>query len=157
AAVNLDLAPQLDAIDLYPGCRLSDSYEVTWRQLADVLGTRAPWFHPALRGQDTMSAWKPGDPPAIVPANHVELSTRPLIELAADEPDGSPAAEVCLWLARHLRRQDAEEAQRFIDQIRAAANDPDSDCAYVHVAAIPAPLLRAEEEQPDEIVRRAGW
>ena len=45
AAVNLDLAPRLHAIDLYPDCRLSESYKVTWRQLAAVLGTPAPWFH----------------------------------------------------------------------------------------------------------------
>src|SRR5437868_543923 len=57
AAGNLDMAPRLDAIDLYPDCRLSKSYEVTWRQLAAVLGTRAPWFHPALRDRDTISAW----------------------------------------------------------------------------------------------------
>ena len=110
--VNLDMAPQLDAIDLYPDCRLSKSYKVTWRQLAAILGTRAPWFHPALRDRDTISAWKPGDPSAIIPANRLELPTRALIELAADEPDGSPAAAVCLWLARHIRRQDAEAAQR---------------------------------------------
>jgi hypothetical protein len=75
AAVNLDLAPALHAIDLYPDCRLSDSYEISWRQLAAVLGTRAPWFGPALRDQETISKWKPGDPPAIAPADHVELPT----------------------------------------------------------------------------------
>jgi hypothetical protein len=157
AAGNLDMAPRLDAIDLYPDCRLSKSYEVTWRQLAAVLGTRAPWFHPALRDRDTISAWTPGDPPAIIPANRPELPTRALIELAADEPDGSPAAAVCLWLAQHVRRQDAGYAQQFIGEIRAAAADPDNDCAYVHIAAIPAPLLRPEDEEPDEMVRRAGW
>jgi hypothetical protein len=156
-AVNLHLAPSLDAIDLYPDCRLSESYEVSWRQLAAVLGTRPPWFHPALRDQETISNWNPGDPPAIVPANHVELPTRALAELAADEPDGSPAAAVCLWLARHLRRRDTEEAQQSIDEIRAAAADPDNDCAYVHIAATPALLLRPEDDELDEVVRRAGW
>lgn len=157
AALNLDLAPRLYAIDLFPESRLSDSYQVTWRQLAAVLGISAPWFHPTLRDRDTISAWKPGHPPAIVPANHIELPTRALTELAADEPDGSPAAAVCLWLARHLRRLDAEAAQEAIDRIRAAATDPDNDCAYVHIAAIPAPLLRPEDDQPDEMIRRAGW
>src|SRR5215831_1484537 len=157
AALSLDLAPELEAVDLHPGSRVSDPYEVTWRQLAAVLGTRAPWFHPVLRDQATIAAWKPGDPPAIVSANHVELPTRALIELAGDEPDGSPAAAVCLWLARHLRRQDTEYAQESIDEIRAAATDPDSDCAYVHIAAVPAPLLRHENAEPDEMVRRAGW
>jgi len=157
AAINLGLAPELKAIDLHPGCRSSDPYEVRWRQLADVLGDRAPWFHPALRDRDTICAWQPGDPPAIVPASHVELSAQPLLELAADEPDGSPAGAACLWLARYLRHSDAEYAQRDIDQIRSAAADSKSDCAYVHIAAIPAPLLRPAEEPPDEMVLRAGW
>lgn len=155
--LNLDLAPELEAIDLYPDSRASGPYEVAWRQLAAVLGAPAPWFHPALRDRDTIAAWKPGDPPAIVPANHIEMPIWALLELAADEPDGSPAATVCLWLARHVRRRDAEDARQSIDEIRAAAGDPDSDCAYVHVAAIPAPLLRPEDAQPDEMVRRAGW
>jgi hypothetical protein len=157
AALNLDLAPQLDAMDFYPGSRRSDFYEVTWRQLAAVLGTPAPWFHQTLRDRATISAWQPGDPPAIVPANHVELPIQALIELAADEPDGSPAAAVCLWLARRMRRQDVEAAQESIDRIRAAAADRDNDCAYVHIAAIPAPLLRPEDAEPGEMVRRAGW
>lgn len=157
ATRSLDQSPRLNAIDLYPDCRLSESYEVTWRQLAAVLGTCPPWFHPMLRDRDTISGWKPGDPPAIVPANDAELSTRPLIELAADEPDGSPAAEVCLWLARHLRRQDVKVAEQDIDELRSAAKDPDNDCAYVHVAAMPAPILRREDDEPDETTRRAGW
>jgi hypothetical protein len=157
ATVSRDIAPRLSAIDLYPDCRLSTSYDVTWCQLAAILGTRAPWFPPTLRDVDTISAWKPGDPPAIVPANRLELPTRALIELATDEPDGSPAAAVCLWLARHIRRQDAEATQQYISEIQAAAADPDNDCAYVHIAAIPAPLLRPGDNEPDEIIRRAGW
>jgi hypothetical protein len=157
AVRNRYMAPRLSAVDLYPDCRLSKPYEVTWRQLAAILGTPAPWFYHDLRDQDTISAWKPGDPPAIMPASRLELPTRALIELAADEPDGSPAAAVCLWLARHIRRQDTENAQEYIREIRAAAADPDNDCAYVHIAAVPAPLLRAEDDKPDEMVRRAGW
>jgi hypothetical protein len=150
AGTNLDGAPGLAAIDLHPDCRLSDSYEVTWRQLTAVVGTPAPWFHWALRDKDAISAWKAGDPPAIVPANDVELPTQALIELAADEPDGSPAAAVCLWLARHLRRRDANAAQQEIGEIRAAAADPGNDCAYVHIAAVPAPILRPEDPELDE-------
>ncbi|HET9894594.1 MAG TPA: hypothetical protein VFQ44_06630 [Streptosporangiaceae bacterium] len=157
AATNLDLAPQLEAIDLYPGSRSSDSYGVTWRQLAGVLGHRAPWFDPALRDRDTICAWQPGDPAAIIPANHVELPVRPLLELAADEPDGSPAAAACLWLARHLRYSDAEGARQNLDYIRAAAADHENDCAYVDIAAVPAPLLRPDTEPPEETVLRAGW
>lgn len=154
---NLGDAPELEAIDLYPERRLSEPYEVTWRQLAAVLGARPPWFHPALRDRDTIMAWKPGDAPAIVPASDVEMPALALLELAVDEPDGSPAAAVCLWLARHLRRLDTKYARQSIDEIRAEARNPESDCAYVHIAAVPAPLLREENTEPDEMTHRAGW
>jgi hypothetical protein len=103
---------------------LSESYEVTWRQLAALLGSKAPWFHPVLRDRDTICAWQPGNPPAIVPASHVELRIQLLLELAADEPDGSPAAAACMWLARHLRHADAEYARQDIDEIRVGSCRP---------------------------------
>ncbi len=64
---------------------------------------------------------------------------------------------MCLWLARRLRHQSAEYAQQYISGIRAAATDPANDCAYVHIAAVPAPLLRDADGELDEVVRRAGW
>jgi hypothetical protein len=157
APAGLDLAPELTAIDLHKGARTSREYEVTWRQLAAVLGVRAPWFPPELRYTATIAAWQPGDPPAIVPANHVELPLGPLLELAADEPDGSPAAAVCTWLARRIRRVDTEHARESIGEIRDAGLDASSDCHHVDIAAVPAPLLRADDTYLDEIVQRAGW
>jgi hypothetical protein len=157
APAGLDLAPELTAIDLHKGARTSREYEVTWRQLGAVLGVRAPWFPPELRHRDTIAAWQPGDPPAIVPANHVELPLGPLPELAADEPDGSPAATVCTWLARRIRRVDTEHARESIDEIRGAGLDPGSDCHYVDIAAVPAPLQRGDDTHLDEIIQRAGW
>lgn len=157
AALNLDLAPQLHAIDVHRGNRLSNVYEVTWRQAASILGTRPAWFHHALRNPQAMSAWKPGDPPAIIAADDIETPAQALLELAADEPDGSPAAEVCLWLARHLRRLAVTEAQKSIEEVRTEASVPDSDCTYVQIAAIPVPLLRPEDDPPGETVQRAGW
>ncbi|HUZ51678.1 MAG TPA: hypothetical protein VMU94_04020 [Streptosporangiaceae bacterium] len=157
-ALGRDQAPRIQAIDLYPDDQESEPYEVKWRQLAAVLGARPPWFSPALRDRDAIGAWKPGDPPAVIPADDTEVSMRALIELAVDEPDGSPAAAVCLWLARHLRRRGTEYAEQFIAGIRAAAvAHPDRDCAYVDIAAVPAPLLRPEDEQPAEMIMRAGW
>jgi len=155
--VNPDQSPELRAVDLYPGGRMSEEYEPTWHQVATVLGTAVPWFHYALRDKKTITEWKPGDPPAIVPAQDAGLRTGPLLELAADEPDGSPAAAVCLWLARHLRCLDSAAAQRDISEIRAAAKDPNSDCAYVRIAAVPAPVARPDDDEPSETTRRAGW
>jgi hypothetical protein len=155
--VNLDGSPELRAIDLYPATQLSDVYEPTWSRLAGILGTAPPWFHYALRDAQTISTWKPGNPPAIVPAEEAELPTRALLALAADEPDGSPAAAVCLWLARHLRRRAAEAAQRDIDEIRDTARTRGGGCALLQVAAVPAPVTRPEDPQPSEMVQRGGW
>ena len=155
--VNPDGSPELRAVDLYPDGRMSEEYEPTWHDLADLLGSPVPWFHFALRDENTITDWKPGDPPAIVPAQDAGLRTGPLLELAADEPDGSPAAAVCLWLFRNLRRLDAAAAERDISAIRAAAEDPDSDCAYVRIAAVPAPVARPADDALGEMTRRAGW
>jgi hypothetical protein len=155
--VNPDQSPELRAVDLYPGGRMSEEYEPTWHDLATLLGTPVPWFHYALRDKKTIADWKPDDPPAIVPAQDAGLWTGPLLELAADEPDGSPAATVCLWLARHLRHLNADAAQRDISEIRTAAKDPNSDCAYVRIAAVPAPVARPADDEPGETTRRAAW
>jgi hypothetical protein len=37
-AVNLELAPRMEAIDLYRGGRLSEVYEVKWAQAVSALG-----------------------------------------------------------------------------------------------------------------------
>jgi hypothetical protein len=154
---NPDQSPELRAVDLYPDGAVSGEYEPAWHELAAVLGTPVPWFHYALRDKKTITDWKPGDPSAIVPAQGAGLRTGPLLELAADEPDGSPAAAVCLWLARNLRRLDTAAAQKDISEIRAAANDPNSDCAYVRIAAVPAPVARPADDEPGETTRRVGW
>lgn len=155
--LGLDMEPRLQAIDLHRGSRHSSPYKVTWGQLAAVLGTAPPWFHWALRDQDAMEAWKPGDPPAIVPADHMDVPARHLVELAADEPDGSPVAAACLWLAREARARARKEALDDIERVRDAASRPGSDSAHVHVAVVPAPALRSDEDEPGETVMRAAW
>lgn len=137
--------------------RISSEYEITWRQLAAVLGTRAPWFPSELRDRDAIAVWQPGDLPTIVPAYHVELPVGRLLELAADEPDGSPAAAVCTWLARRLRHADTEHARESTNEIRDAGLEPGSDCHSVDIAAVSAPLQRADDTDLDEIIQRAGW
>lgn len=155
--LGLDLEPRLQAIDLYEGSRHSRGYKVTWAQLAAILGTPPPWFHWALRAEDAMMTWKPGDSPAIVPADHMDVPARPLLELAADEPDGSPVATACTWLARETRARARKEALDDIDRVQDAASKPGSDCAHIRVAAIPAPSMRSAEPEPGETVLRAAW
>jgi hypothetical protein len=103
--LNLDLAPQLQAVDIHSGNRRSNVYQVDWRQAASILGTSPPWFHHSLRDPQAMLAWKPGDPPAIIAADDIETPAQALLEFATDEPDGSPAAAVCLWRAGLLSRR----------------------------------------------------
>ena len=38
-----------------------------------------------------------------------------------------------------------------------AGIDPDNDCYYVAIAAVPAPRRRSEDGDLDELTRRAGW
>lgn len=155
--LSLDLAPRLQAIDLHPGGVRSDTYDVTWEQVAGILGTRPPWWHWALRDKAAMLAWKPGDPPAIVAPDHLDVPARAPLELAADEPEGSPVAAACLWLARIARERAGEEARDDIGRTRAEARKEGSDCAYVHVAAVPADPRRPDVASPGETVMRAAW
>ncbi|MEU2793983.1 hypothetical protein [Streptomyces sp. NPDC007100] len=93
-------------------------YETTWAQLATVLGQSAPyWFH-QLRDRDAIAAWRPGAPPAVVPAHDIVTPITVLVELAADEPDGSPAAELCWYLAREVRHRGYTSVTCNITELR---------------------------------------
>ncbi|TLS45654.1 hypothetical protein FE633_12815 [Streptomyces montanus] len=131
-------------------------YETTWAQLAAALGQPAPyWFH-TLRDRDAIAAWRPGTPPAVVPARDIVTPVTALVELAADEPDGSPAAELCWYLAREVRRRGHASATRNIAELRKNAADG-GDGAHLALGAVPAPFTRPAPQEPPEMVRRAGW
>ncbi|MDH6522522.1 hypothetical protein M2163_000968 [Streptomyces sp. SAI-135] len=145
--------PQLLACDLNGTGR---QYETTWAQLSAVLGQPAPyWFH-SLRDRDAIAAWRPGAPPAVVPARDIRTPITALVELAADEPDGSPAAELCWYLAREIRRRGHASATRNIAELRKNAADG-GDGAHLVLGAVPAPISRPAPQEPSEMVRRAGW
>jgi hypothetical protein len=151
--VSHPYVPELQAYDIDGADK---PYYTTWAQLAAVLGQPAPyWFH-ALRDRDAIAAWHPGTPPAVVPAHDIATPGTALTELAADEPDGSPAAELCWYLAREVRRRGHASTTRYITELRKNAADG-GDGAHLVLGAVPAPLLRPEPEKPTEMVRRAGW
>ncbi|WP_310728275.1 hypothetical protein [Streptomyces sp. N2A] len=79
-----------------------------------------------------------------------------LAELAADEPDGSPAAELCCYLAHHVRRRDHETVSHNLDELRKNAADG-GDGAHLVLGAEPAQLRRPAPAELPEMVRRAGW
>ncbi|WP_370424231.1 hypothetical protein AB8O64_36355 (plasmid) [Streptomyces sp. QH1-20] len=157
AAWNLT-GPELAACDISPDGRTSTTYHPTWEDLERLLGVKAPYWPATLRDVDAITAWQPGAAPAQVPACHVVNPTAALTELAAAEPDGSPAAAVCWWLAREIRRRDYAQATRAIADISEAAAEG-GDSAHLVLGAVPAPYLRDEHEEPEpeETVRRAGW
>ncbi|MEU5836350.1 hypothetical protein ABZ820_22150 [Streptomyces diacarni] len=149
--------PQLLAQDIVgQDAEWSKQYETTWKQLSTVLGTPAPYWFATLRDSETIAAWRPGAPPAVVPACHVTNPTTALTELAADEPDGSPAARLCWGLAGKIRRRDHEAVTEDVQELRENAEE-DGDGAHLALGAVPSPLRRAEAEEPSEMVRRAGW
>ncbi|MER6059465.1 hypothetical protein [Streptomyces albidoflavus] len=134
----------------------TEEYETSWQQLALVLGQPAPyWFH-QLRDRDALSGWHPGAPPALVPAADIATPVAALTELAADEPTGSPAAAVCWYLARDVRRRGHRGVSHNIDELRKEAS-AGGDAAHLVLGAVPAPLQRPDPEEPSEMVRRAGW
>ncbi|MBC2906208.1 hypothetical protein [Streptomyces cupreus] len=151
--VTQPYVPQLLAFDVDGAGKV---YETTWAQLAAVLGQPAPyWFH-TVRDRDAIAAWRPGIPPAVVPARDIVTPVTALVELAADEPDGSPAAELCWYLAREVRRRGHASATRNIAELRknAAAG---GDGAHLVLGAGPAAVTRPAPQEPPEMVRRAGW
>ncbi|MGW4690699.1 hypothetical protein ACWEPM_38295 [Streptomyces sp. NPDC004244] len=150
--VSEPYVPKLLAYDI----DTEEQYETTWRRLAAALGTPAPYWFPALRDRDAITAWRPGAPPAVVPACHVTTPVTALTELAADEPDGSAAAELCWYLAREVRRRDHENTTDNIAELR-KNQDAQGDGAHLVLGAVPAEPLRPAPEEPSQVVRRAGW
>ncbi|WP_405691508.1 hypothetical protein [Streptomyces sp. NBC_00057] len=154
--VSEPYVPELAAQDVLSDMELSELYKPTWQQLAAALGTKAPYWFSTLRDQDSIAAWRPGTPPAVVPACHVTNPIGALVELAAEEPDDSPAARLCWSLAREIRRRDHGSATRDIEELRTSAADG-GDGAHLILGAVPAPLRRPAEDPLPEMVRRAGW
>ena len=137
--------PELLAIDIGRN-GWSEAYSPTWKQLAAILGTAVPFWYRLLRDPDTIKAWRPGSPTAIVPAFDPELPTEPFTALAADEPDGSPVIPLCLWLARTIRDRWTDDAwEKFFNQLREI---PDDGAPRWTHAAFPLELQRPEAEPP---------
>jgi hypothetical protein len=153
--VNWDMyGPKLEALDIHHDADVLRPYQPTWRQLATILGTKVPYWHSTLRDPDTILEWRPGAPPAIVPAFYPELPTAALTMLAADEPDGSHVAEVCWWLARTVRQRATNDALQYIDDVIVRSQDVTQ---WWTLGAIPAKMQRPKPTPLPDVIRRAGW
>jgi hypothetical protein len=145
--------PELLAIDTRRD-GWTDAYSTAWQQLADIFGTAVPLWHDRLLDRDSILAWHPGAPAAVVPAFNDEFRTEPFLALAADEPDGSPVIPLCLWLARTYRDDLTEQAWHFINMLAALPKEVPRRWT---LAAIPMELRRPEAEPPSLQDRREGW
>jgi hypothetical protein len=146
--------PELDAVDVYRKDEESEPYHPTWRQVAAIFGTKVPFWHPTLRDRDAILEWRPGAPPAIVPAFDREMPAGAFTILAADEPDGSQVAEVCLWLARTVRYRATADAEEFFEFV---ARETENVMEWWTLGAVPAKIQRPAPEPLPDVIRRAGW
>jgi hypothetical protein len=146
--------PDLEAVDIYRW-GVSDSYEPICEEVARIIGTAVPIWHADLRDLKTIERWKPGSPPALVPAFEDLVPTEPFTALAADEPQDSLVAPVCLWLARKIRDSATENAKSYIEMLKDASKDYGDK--WFTFGALPAEIRRPEAEPLPEEIRRGGW
>lgn len=100
--------PDLEALDIQRGGKVSDVYQPICEEVAKIIGIAVPIWPSRLRDFETIKTWKPGAAPAIVRAFDSDVPTEPFTTLAAEEPDDSPVALVCRWLAETIRERATE-------------------------------------------------
>jgi hypothetical protein len=147
--------PDLEAIDISKRGNVSDQYEPICEEVVTIIGTRVPIWHSNLRLLETIKAWKPRSPTAIGPAFDSDIPIRPFTTLAADEPQDSLVAAVCLWLARRIRDQVTEQAKSYIEMLKDVSKDYGDK--WFTFGALPAEILRPEAEELPEEIRRGAW
>jgi hypothetical protein len=148
--------PDLEALDIQRGGKVSDVYRPMCEEVARIIGTAVPIWPSSLRDIETIKSWRPGAALAIVPAFDSGLPTEPYTTLAADEPDDSLVALVCLWLAQTIRERATENAKSYIDRLEDVCKG--SDAKWFTFGAVPDEIRRPEAEPPREEIRReARW
>jgi hypothetical protein len=147
--------PDLQAIDISKWGKVSDRYQPICEDVVKIIETPVPIWHPNLRLLQTIKTWKPGSPPAIVPAFESDVPIEPFTTLAADEPDDSLVAAVCLWLARTIRDRATEEAKSWIENLKDVSKDYGDK--WFTFGAVAAEIHRPEAEEPPEEIRRGAW
>ncbi|GAA0955971.1 hypothetical protein [Actinocorallia libanotica] len=139
--------PELCAVD---ADRPDRPYMPRWTDVQQAIGMPVPYWIPGLNQPQKMARWRPGSPPAVVPARHPYLDTAPLLRLFSDEPDASTAGQAALALAREIDRRFTREIVSEINAIHKAM-----DKEAIALATTVDPLPRAAEL--DEVILRDGW
>ncbi|GAA2626800.1 hypothetical protein GCM10010411_74750 [Actinomadura fulvescens] len=139
--------PELRAVDADVPDRV---YRPRWADLANVIGTAAPYWPHGLVQPEAMERWMPDSPPPAVAPRHPELNTAPLLRMHSTSPDDSHTGRAALHLARAIDAQAAEAAR---GDIRMLANRIDRSSI-----ALAATILEpAAVDDPREEVLRNGW
>jgi hypothetical protein len=147
--------PDLEALDIHKGGEVTEVYRPICEQVARIIGTAVPIWPSPLRDPETIEAWKPGGPPANVPAFYGDLPIEPFLALAADEAEDSFVALVCMWLAQTIRDTATESATRYIEMLQDVCKG--NDGKWFTFGAVPAEIRRREAEPLPEVTRRVGW
>lgn len=139
--------PDLVAVDAAAPDR---QYGPRWTDLARVLGMPAPFWPSGLVHPEEIAKWRPGAPPAVLPARH-ELNIEPLLRLAADNEEASNPARATLHLARAITAQATRGAHAHIESL-----EDSQDRDAITLAATPLEPTHGEVD-PAEDVLRSGW
>ncbi|MCX4529147.1 hypothetical protein OG982_26225 [Streptomyces sp. NBC_01551] len=115
-AHDLD-GPELRAVDRE---RPELVYHPSWAELAAHLGTGVPWWPDALRREEHLTTWRPGDEPRRVEVV-TSPSWEPLYTLARQEPEGSPLRRACFTIGHRIRAGAADGALKEMADLRGRA------------------------------------
>lgn len=134
-----------------------DRVEVSWRDLARVLGQPAPFWPERLQKADLIAAWKPGDAP-VRDVGKQDLDITPLTRMALQYPPEHVVHRAMIHTAQTIdQRSEATKSldlrilQQRLDQGVITSDD-------IVLAALPAPAVFADRpEEIDPTVERAGW
>lgn len=123
--------------------------EASWRDLAAVLGGKAPYWPFSLRVEDVMQRWRPGAEPVEVAAVP-SMDVLPFLRLAAAVDEGTASHRVLLNLARLGQARETEEARLDVEIAVAEGRGE-----RVALAAVPMPVV--DPVEVSEAERRASW
>lgn len=131
--------------------------EISWRDLARVLGRPAPFWPDRLQIPELIEAWQPGDPPAR-DVGKQDLDVFPLTRMALQYPPEHVVHRAMIHAAGTIdANSDANNSSdlRILEQ-RFDNGQLSSDDLIV--AALPAPVDDPDRPGPiDPTVVRSGW
>ncbi|MBB3053536.1 hypothetical protein FHS23_004590 [Prauserella isguenensis] len=135
----------------------AERVEVSWSDLARVLGQPAPYWPGRLRSPDLITDWQPGDAPAR-DVGMQDLDVFPLTRMALQYPPEHVAHRALIHTAQLIDRNteaaDSTDLQILQERLDRGSITPDE----IVLAALPAEPVTDERPDPlEETVLHAGW